>query len=222
MSRRSRARACLHRPPTCLAMSNARAESGASRSDLTALTPALPRGASPHEVAPDGVRAPKPESGFSESANTCSSDIAGIRTPTRESHLSRTRDACFRPCPARSADFSFATNRSGGGGPAARLHSLKGGRPRGAGACQDPANRGASDPQVRQCGAPRLAAVWARSSSLRRPIRSPRDCRIARRERQSSSRLSRVVELSRTSCLRSGGVKTVPHLGLQERATSSD
>src|SRR5450755_4399785 len=125
MSRRSRARACLHRPPTCLAMSNARAESGASRSGLTALTPALPRGASPHEVAPDGVRAPKPVSGSSESANTCSSDIAGIRTPTRESHLSLTRDASFRPSPARSADFSFATNRSGGGGPAARLHSLK-------------------------------------------------------------------------------------------------
>ena len=42
-------------------MSNARAESGASRRGLPALTPALPRGASPHEVARDGVRAPKSE-----------------------------------------------------------------------------------------------------------------------------------------------------------------
>jgi hypothetical protein len=64
MSRRSRARACLHRPPTCAAMSNACAESGASRSGLTALTPPLPREASPREVARDGVRAPKPGSGF--------------------------------------------------------------------------------------------------------------------------------------------------------------
>jgi hypothetical protein len=56
MSRRSRAGACLHRPPTCLAMSNARAESGASRRGLSGLTAALPRGASPHEVARDGVR----------------------------------------------------------------------------------------------------------------------------------------------------------------------
>jgi len=158
MSRRSRARACLHRPPTCLAMSKRSRRVRREQERFAAITAALPRGASPHEVARDGVRAPKPVSGSSESANTCSSDIAGIRTPTRESHLSLTRDACFRPCPARSADFSFATNRSGGGGPAARLHSLKGGRPRGAGACQDPANRGASDPQVRQCGAPRLTA----------------------------------------------------------------
>jgi hypothetical protein len=57
---------------------------------------------------------------------------------------------------------------------------------------------------------------WATSRSAGSVDRRPSGCRIHAAEQQSSPRPSRLLSLSRTSCLRPGGVKTVPRLGLQE------
>ena len=107
------------------------------------------------------------------------------------------------------------------------LVSLAGEARAGAGAYPDPANRRADDHDEQSRERRDPLPVWIRSSSLRRPIRSPRDCRIARRERQSSSRLSRVVESQqlasprRRDC-RSGPDCTSGHLSaLADTARSS-
>ena len=52
-------------------------------------------------------------SGLSESAYTCSPDIAGIRTPTREFTFSLARGACFRPHPYRGLLLCDERKRGG-------------------------------------------------------------------------------------------------------------